>query len=179
MTKELIRAMMKAGRDPYDELRRVMRERDDARAILSDLLTERGESWLAQLVGRREAIETFCRYHEFGSTNDEACSECGEFRAHDTQCELAAVLRAVGGELERQRQVDAAHAAAVAHFDGFRDIGLGMRYPAAMLRAPNRIEAIQQSFNAAARMSALEQLATHITPSQAVRIINGEANDEI
>lgn len=58
MTKELIRAMMKAGRDPYDELRRVMRERDDARAILSDLLTERGESWLAQLVGRREEAST-------------------------------------------------------------------------------------------------------------------------
>jgi hypothetical protein len=100
-----------------DERDAVKRQLADARAILSDLLAERGESWVAQLVGRREDVMTALRaglHADPGLPGGGRCVVCGCYwdSAHDRDCHLATGLRIVGGSEETQRQVDGAHGAA-------------------------------------------------------------------
>lgn len=88
---------------------RLERQLADTRAILSDLLSERGESWLAQLVGRQSDV--------LGAMSPTpGCLVCNGYDwAHNRLCTVAEMRRAVGGPLETQRQVDAAHEAAAAY----------------------------------------------------------------
>lgn len=90
------------------EHERLKRELAETRAILADLLEERGLSWLARLAGRREelleVIGVQCRCHDASPY---------DIRVHAQRCPVGDLLRIVGGPEERQRQVDAAHEAAL------------------------------------------------------------------
>ena len=95
-------------------------ERDQLRAMLSDALeteTSQPSSWLSQLAGRRGDLLTHLRAGECVG-DFEACFSCerGDYQNHSThqcECGLAELLRIVGGPEETQRQVDAAHEAAL------------------------------------------------------------------
>jgi hypothetical protein len=82
------------------------RERDEARAVLADHLEGKGQSWLAQLAGRRaylyQSLRPLAQY----------CVVCGVDPYHGRECTHAELLRVTGGDVETQRQVDAAHEAA-------------------------------------------------------------------
>ena len=98
------------------------RELAETRAVLSDVLEARGESWLAQLAGRREELLTQLGYAE-RLGDYEVCSSCHDIDPaergsyenglHVAKCPLASLLRVTGGDVETQRQVDAAHEAAL------------------------------------------------------------------
>lgn len=89
------------------------RQLADTRAILSDLLAERGESWLAQVATRRaELLEALREAEKVG--HDRTCARCDQARGtHSKTCSLGGLLRVIGGDLETQRQVDAEHEAAL------------------------------------------------------------------
>lgn len=93
----------------------LQRQLAEARAILKDLLEERGLSWLAQLAGRREELKHTLRRDGYRTDGEAGCSDCNtnEDYLHDCVCDRADLLRVVGGPEETQRQVDAAHKAAV------------------------------------------------------------------
>lgn len=86
------------------------RDLAEARAILRDLLEERGESWLAQLADRRGYLYQSLRPHDICPV----CSSAARLVC-SPRCSHALNLRIVGGSEETQRQVDAAHEAALAH----------------------------------------------------------------
>ena len=82
--------------------------------VLRDVLAERGESWLFEVVKRREELLEALKHGERLGENYEDCGSCaGVLSEHSRTCPLAHMLRIVGGEEERQRQVDAAHGEAL------------------------------------------------------------------
>jgi len=93
----------------------------ETKAVLADLLEQRGESWLAQLAGRRQQLADVLRRGGYRSDGDAGCSECAteEERLHQRECHRGELARIVGGPEETQRQVDAAHEAALANGPGF------------------------------------------------------------
>jgi hypothetical protein len=96
--------------EAFERAERNETELAETRAILADLLEERGESWLAQLVGRRE--ELACVVVSW--TVEGFCRTCGTHQnMHTADCFRADLARIVGGAEETQRQVDAAHAVAL------------------------------------------------------------------
>lgn len=101
-----------------DYQRTMRRELAETCAILADLLEQRGESWLAQLMGRREELRNALASGEL-TGYDNACDDCGVSSvvgnnySHLAACAHAALMRIVGGPDETQRQVDAAHGVAL------------------------------------------------------------------
>lgn len=91
------------GHSPHERLETELAE---TKAVLADLLEQRGESWLAQLMGRREELRSSLWHTE--------CLVCGggDF-LHERECRVAELMRIVGGPEETQRQVDASHEAAL------------------------------------------------------------------
>jgi len=90
----------------------VTAELAEVRAVLDDMLHERGESWLAQLVGRRGLLMRTLGH--LGGDDNANCRYCLVYGGHHNRdCAIAKLLRAAGGERQTQRQVDAAHEAAL------------------------------------------------------------------
>jgi hypothetical protein len=110
MEKKLRLETQQRANDLEARLAATTRLLTEARAVLADLLEERGESWLAQLVGRREELE-MCLTTAGHPDHVGHTPECGITCMRG--CRRAAMARIVGGDVETQRQVDAAHAVAL------------------------------------------------------------------
>lgn len=104
-----------AWNEEIERRKAVERDLAEARALLGDLLEERGESWLAQLLPDRWELMKWFHAGEAGRLQCECeLDDWMEHGVHFVACGLARVMRIVGGPEETQRQVDAAHEAAVA-----------------------------------------------------------------
>ncbi len=94
------------------ELQETQYQLAETRAVLADICEDRGESWLAQLAGRRE----------------ELCALMKLIVSHTRTpiggpaSKTAELLRIVGGPEETQRQVDAAHEAALRSGEHLEDM---------------------------------------------------------
>ena len=98
------------------ELEKTKAELAEARAVLADVLEDRGESWLAQLAGRRAELLEWLKCGEERTLDcgcDDAFYPPAWTKVHFRECKLGAFIRLVGGPEETQRQVDAAHEAAL------------------------------------------------------------------
>lgn len=85
-----------------DALHHVEKERDDALAVLSDMLEERGQKWVAEVVARRRDIVAWLLY---------ALDHARDIQVGPGQApaSILALARLIGGPKETQRQVDEAH----------------------------------------------------------------------
>ena len=106
--------------DTYEErnlraaLERVTRERNEALAVLNDARQE--QAWEALQV--RRFGERLRGLEADGHSIDLACCYSRDYVSpglHDSRCRYAALLRDMLGAEETQRQVDAAHVAAIEH----------------------------------------------------------------
>ena len=86
-------------------------ERDAALAVLSDLLEERGQSWVARLLPLKEQLRSALFSAEAAADGD--CLSCGMDLSgvHDADCTLAPLL-AIMDERFLPGLVERAHAAA-------------------------------------------------------------------
>lgn len=90
-----------------DRLAAAKKSEADTLAVLSDLLEERGESWVMEVVRGREELLNFLADVESAGTNQ--CFACsGPDGSHSRICRNAHWLRVLGGPEETQRQVEAA-----------------------------------------------------------------------
>lgn len=101
------------------QFRRVERAYVDALAVLHDLGAERGAPWLAEAVAASGArwvplVTQHCAAMVGWLRELESNVRCCQvargpsFAAHAVGCDLAALLRALGGDEETQRQVEVA-----------------------------------------------------------------------
>lgn len=90
-------------------LERQRRELEETIGVLQDVLDAKGESWLSQLVSKREALLRHLEHAEHVGY-DYVCGDCAaRNRRHLQDCEVAELLRIVGGADEVQRQVNVSH----------------------------------------------------------------------
>lgn len=99
------------------EHERLADELAQTRAVLDDVLHERGQSWLAEVARQRNAIFGYLTGLEDKYGRIWRCSSCDAKRVgelHSAACVHALLCRIIGGPEETQRQVDAAHEEAMA-----------------------------------------------------------------